>query len=293
MKDGPTMNSSTDQFRAARDLLLDLRTEYDEACRQSIWPRPVEFNFALDWFDAVLAKDNVDGVALRTIEDSGADFSHSFAQPSSRSDQLAFWLRARGVTRAMRVLVLLGKQVELWETTLALMKLGAVLIPATTLLTLADLRDRTERAHAGAVIACSDVASRFDHASSTAVRVAVGEPVEGWLEYGEYHDDVEPFVVDGLTKADDPLLVNFTSGTTAMPKLVEHTHSSYPIGHLCTMYWIGLQPVTYTSMCRAPVGRSTPGRVFSPPGLPVPRCAFSTTYVSSPQECWTSCATRG
>jgi acyl-coenzyme A synthetase/AMP-(fatty) acid ligase len=87
--------------------------------------------------------------------------------------------------------------------------------------------------------------------------------------------------------------VNFTSGTTAMPKLVEHTHSSYPIGHLSTMYWIGLQPVTYTSMCRAPVGRSTPGRVFSPPGLPVPRCAFSTTYVSSPQECWTSCATRG
>ncbi len=236
------MTTSTDQFRAARDFLLAHRRDYDTAYEQFVWPRPEHFNFALDWFDAVLAAENPDGCALRIIEDDGADASYSFAQLSRRSDQLARWLRGHGVTRAMRVLVLLGNQVELWETTLALMKLGAVLVPATTLLTPADLRDRVERAGAGAVIARSDVALRFDDLPASFTRIAVGEPVAGWLAYRDSEGDREPFVVDGSTRADDPLLVYFTSGTTALPKLVEHTHASYPIGHLSTMYWIGLQP---------------------------------------------------
>jgi acetyl-CoA synthetase len=236
------MNSSIDQFRVVRDFLLAHRLDYDTAFEQFVWPRPEHFNFALDWFDAVLTAENPNGIALRIIEDNGADVSYSFAQLSSRSDQVANWLRARGVTRAMRVLVLLGNQVELWETTLAVMKLGAVLVPATTLLTSQDLRDRVERAGAGAVIARSDVAGRFDDAPGTFVRIAVGDPVPGWLAYRESEGGSEPFVVDGPTLADDPLLVYFTSGTTALPKLVEHTHASYPIGHLSTMYWIGLQP---------------------------------------------------
>jgi acetyl-CoA synthetase len=142
----------------------------------------------------------------------------------------------------MRILVLLGNQVELWETTLAAMKLGAVMVPATTLLTASDLRDRVARADAGAVVARSDVAERFDDVPGSFLRIAVGEPVEGWTQYGGFGAEPAEFVVDGPTLADDPLLVYFTSGTTALPKLVEHTHTSYPIGHLSTMYWIGLQP---------------------------------------------------
>jgi acetyl-CoA synthetase len=142
----------------------------------------------------------------------------------------------------MRVLVLLGNQVELWETTLAAMKVGAVIIPAATLLTEADLRDRIERGHVGAVIARSELAPRFEAVPGAYVRIAVGEPVEGWLRYDDSYTSLEPGD-DGLaTRADDPLLLYFTSGTTALPKLVEHTHVSYPIGHLSTMYWIGLQP---------------------------------------------------
>ena len=236
------MTSSTEQFRAARDLLLLHRTDYEAAREHFVWPRPREFNFALDWFDAVLAIENPEGIALRIIEDDGSDNSYSFLQLAKRSDQIASWLRSQGVTRGMRVLVLLGNQVELWEVTLAAMKLGAVIVPATTLLTAGDLRDRAQRANAGAVIARSDVAERVSEVQGSFVRICVGVSVLGWLQYGKLDNEPEPFVVDGPTLADDPLLVYFTSGTTALPKLVEHTHTSYPIGHLSTMYWIGLQP---------------------------------------------------
>ena len=142
----------------------------------------------------------------------------------------------------MRLLVLLGNQVELWESTLAAMKLGAVIIPATTLLAHADLRDRIDRGHVGAVIARSELAERFADVQGCYPRIAVGEPAEGWLRYADSASSFDPFSPDGPTDADDPLLLYFTSGTTALPKLVEHTHISYPIGHLSTMYWIGLQP---------------------------------------------------
>jgi acetyl-CoA synthetase len=142
----------------------------------------------------------------------------------------------------MRVLVLLGNQVELWETTLAVIKLGAVLVPAATLLTLDDLRDRVARANVGAVIARFEVAERFVDVPGSYLRIVAGWPVEGWLAYADFAESSEFFSPGGPTKADDPLLVYFTSGTTALPKLAEHTHTSYPIGHLSTMYWIGLQP---------------------------------------------------
>jgi acetyl-CoA synthetase len=234
--------NSTEQFRAARDFLLEHRLDYDTAYREFAWPRPEYFNFAIDWFDAVLAREHPGRTALRIIEDNGHDTSYTFAELSIRSDQIAGWLRDLGVGRGTRVLVLLGNQVELWETTLAATKVGAVLVPATTLLTEKDLRDRVERAGAGAVIARADVARRFDAIADGVVKIAVGDPVPGWLSYGQFAHSREPFHPDGPTRSSDPLLVYFTSGTTAQPKLVEHTHASYPIGHLSTMYWIGLQP---------------------------------------------------
>ena len=157
--------------------------------RASSWPRPEHFNFALDWFDAVLAAENPDGVALRIIEDDGTDASYTFAELSERSDQVAGWLRAEGVARGMRVLVLLGNQVELWETTLAAMKLGAVLIPATTLLAPADLRDRVDRGHVGAVIAQSEIADRFADVPGGYLRIAVGEPVPGLAALRRHRDE--------------------------------------------------------------------------------------------------------
>jgi acetyl-CoA synthetase len=217
-------------LREARDFLLKHRNDYDTAYAEFEWPRPEQFNFAIDWFDGVLTAEHPHRPALRLIEADGSDASYSFAELSARSDQVAGWLRSEGVARGMRVLVLLGNQVELWETTLAAMKLGAVIIPATTLLAEADLRDRIDRGDVGAVIARSKIAERFEKIPGSYLRIAVGEPVEGWLRYDLSTTSLEPFAPDGPTDADEPLLLYFTSGTTALPKLVEHTHTSYPIG---------------------------------------------------------------
>ncbi|HUX03951.1 MAG TPA: AMP-binding protein [Acidimicrobiales bacterium] len=236
------MTIPTETFRAARDFLVAQRTDYETAYRQFEWPRFEHFNFALDWFDAVLAVEQADQAGLRIIEDDGTDNSYTFAELSRRSNQVANWLASHGVTRGTRVLVVLGNQVELWETTLAVMKLGAVLIPATTLLTPADMADRVSRANAGAVITRPEITVRFDEVPGSYLRVVTGPGSRDWLSYADSAQSPENFVPDGPTRADDPLLVYFTSGTTALPKLVEHTHESYPVGHLSTMYWIGLQP---------------------------------------------------
>jgi acetyl-CoA synthetase len=234
--------TAIDEFLAARDLLLDCRGDYARAYEQFRWPRPERFNWALDYFDGVLALERGGQDALRLIEDDGSDARYSFAELSERSSRLAGWLAGRGVVRGMRVLLVLGNQVELWESMLACIKLGAVIIPATTLLSAADLADRLERGAVGAVICRSDLAAGFADAGGQYVAIAVGEPVPGWLSYADYSDHQSPFVVDADTAGSDPLLLYFTSGTTSKPKLVEHTHLSYPVGHLSTMYWIGLRP---------------------------------------------------
>jgi acetyl-CoA synthetase len=236
------MTANSEAFRAARDFLVENRLDYDTAYENFAWPRPEHFNFALDWFDAVLAAETPEATALRIIEDDRSDRSYSFATMSRRSNQVANWLSDLGVSRGTRVLVVLGNQVELWEVTLAAMKLGAVIIPATTLLTEADLADRVGRAHAGAVIVRDDVAPRVDALSGDFAKIVVGTEREGWHHYAESARVDDEFAPDGPTLASDPLLVYFTSGTTALPKMVEHTHASYPIGHLSTMYWIGIRP---------------------------------------------------
>ncbi len=236
------MTTPTDEFRAARDLLQQQRSDYEAARAAFRWPRPETFNFAIDWFDAVLAAETPDAAALRIVEDDGSAVNYSFATMARRSNQVANWLGAHGVRRGTRVLALLGNQVELWEVTLAVTKLGAVLVPATTLLTADDLRDRITRANAGAVVARSEITSRFVELDGDFLRVAVGQPVDGWLDYASTTDADADFTPHGPTAASDPLLVYFTSGTTALPKMVQHTQASYPIGHLSTMYWIGIQP---------------------------------------------------
>jgi acetyl-CoA synthetase len=233
-------STNTDTFRAVRDQLLDLREDYAGAYREFRWPQLAEFNWALDWFDAIAAGN--DRAALRVVAPGGSDHVLSFAQLSARSNQVANWLRGHGVARHDRVIVMLGNQVELWETILAATKLGAVIIPATTLLGRDDLVDRVERGGARHVVVTVADAGKFDAVPGDFTRIAVGGAVDGWLDYAAAGEASAEFAPDGPTRADDPLLLYFTSGTTARPKLVEHTHASYPVGHLSTMYWIGLQP---------------------------------------------------
>ncbi|MGW4979292.1 AMP-binding protein [Streptomyces mirabilis] len=233
-------NGATDEFRAARDFLLEHRADYATAYEGFDWPRPESFNWALDWFD-VIARGN-DRTALHIVEEDGERAEFSFAALSERSNRVANWLRARGVRAEDRVLVMLGNQVELWETALAAMKLRAVVIPATTLLGPADLRDRVERGRVRHVIVRAEDAEKFDEVPGRHTRITVGGARPGWQSYEETYAADASFEPEGVTHSDDPLMLYFTSGTTARPKLVEHTHASYPIGHLSTMYWIGLKP---------------------------------------------------
>ena len=232
---------STAVFRAARDHLLANREDYDTAYREFRWPELGQFNWALDWFD-VLAAERGDRPALRIVEEDGSEETLSFAQMSERSIQVANWLREQGVRRGDRMIVMLGNQVELWEISLAAMKLGAVIIPATPLLGTGDLVDRVERGEARHVLVAADSAHKFDDVPGGYTRIAVGVPVEGWLRFDEARTVPASFRPDGVTASSDTLLLYFTSGTTDKPKLVEHTHVSYPVGHLSTMYWLGLQP---------------------------------------------------
>ncbi|MCX4480155.1 AMP-binding protein [Streptomyces cellulosae] len=235
------MTTATEQFRRARDFLLEHREDYATAYRDFAWPRPERFNWALDWFDAIA--DGNDRTALHLVEEDGDETRLSFAELSRRSDRVANWLRERGVAAEDRVLVMLGNQAELWETALAAMKLRAVVIPATPLLGPADLRDRVDRGQVRHVIVRSADTAKFDEVPGDYTRIAVGEERGGaWLPYADAYGASEAFTADGPTQADDPLMLYFTSGTTARPKLVEHTHTSYPIGHLATMYWVGLRP---------------------------------------------------
>jgi acetyl-CoA synthetase len=234
--------SGTEAFRAARDFLLDTREDYQAAYRDFRWPELPEFNWALDWFDPVLAAELGEQTALWLVEDDGSESRLSFAQLSARSTQVAGWLRGEGLRRGDHLLLLLGNQVQLWEVTLAAIKVGAVLIPATTLLGPADLRDRISRGNVSVVVAASADTGKFTDVPGDYTKIAVGEPVEGWLRYSDSETSLDHFDPAEATHGADPMLLYFTSGTTAMPKLVEHTHVSYPVGHLSTMYWIGLQP---------------------------------------------------
>ncbi|MBR0722887.1 AMP-binding protein [Bradyrhizobium manausense] len=232
-------------FQDARAFLLQHRTDYETAVRDFRWPDPGPFNWALDWFDQ-LAKDaeSKDRPAL-WIVDAAQDKQTklSFAALSQRSNQVANFLRAQGLKRGDHLLLLLGNVVPLWETMLAAMKLGVVVIPATTLLTADELRDRLDRGKAKAVVAAEDQVAKFASlGAENVVRIVVGAASDGWLAYGEAAKASETFAADGPTNADDPMLLYFTSGTTAKPKLVRHSQRSYPVGHLSTMYWIGLKP---------------------------------------------------
>ena len=192
-----------------------------------------------DYFD-VIAADN-HAAALRVVDDAGADQSLSFAQMQQRSRQVAGFFAALGLTRGDRLLVMLPNSVPLWETMLAAIRLGVVMIPATTLLESGDLRDRLERGGVKAVITEAALGARFAGLPGAPLRIAVGAEVAGWIPFAQSATAAANFPA-ARTRADELLLLYFTSGTTARPKLVAHTHVSYPVGHLSTMYWLGLMP---------------------------------------------------
>src|SRR4051812_40677637 len=200
-------------FKEARAFLLKYRSDYDAAVKGFRWPDPVPFNWALDWFDAELARnpDSRDRAALWIVDaGTGHETKLSFAELSQRSNRVANFLRAQGLERGDHLLLLLGNVVPLWETMLAAMKLGVVVIPATTLLTADELKDRLDRGRAKAVVATQDQVAKFAGlGDDKLVNIVVGASadVEGWLPFEQSADYPETFTPDGPTSGDDPMLL--------------------------------------------------------------------------------------
>ncbi len=230
---------STAEFKSARDLLLALRDNYEFARSGFQWPKLKRFNWALDWFDAELARgDHGAKPALKVLGEKVETLS--FAELSQASSRAASGLAGLGAKRGDRVVLMMGNRAELWIATLAAFKVGLVVIPATPQLTGADIADRLARGRARFVIAEAAFADRFGEAD--VVKIATRGSSPGWRDFADLLKGSPDFRPEGPTLPDDPLLLYFTSGTTARPKLVLHSHTSYPVGHLSTMFGLGLKP---------------------------------------------------
>jgi len=222
-------------FIAARDLLLLRRTDYEAAVREFRWPVMDRFNWAIDYFNHLPP----DPLALWCV--GAVEEKLSFGELQARSNQVANHLRRLGVRRGDRVMLLLPNARQLWEAMLALMKLGAVFSPSPALLTETEIRDRFERGRMRHAIVDAALVGRLVNFPSGFTRIAVGG-APGWHRFEDAYDAPTTFLPEGETDANDPLVLYFTSGTTAKPKLVLHSHQSYPVGLLTAMYAGGVQP---------------------------------------------------
>ncbi len=233
-------NESLASFLQARDFVLRHRADHELAVRDFHWPVLKRFNWALDFFDSLAVGNS--HPALHIVDDDGTEHVRSFAELSTSSNRVANLFSRLGLGRGNRLLLMLGNEVALWETLLAAMKLGAVVIPASTLLTRDDIEDRIDRGRVGFVVAGAAQATKFEGLRANLTKVVVAGEASGWVKLEESQQMSPEFTPDAETLSTDPLLLYFTSGTTSKPKLVLHTHESYPVGILSTLHWLGLQP---------------------------------------------------
>ena len=249
-------DAGTVAFRTARDELLACAGDAAKARREFRWPEVgPHFNWALDWFD-VIAEGN-DNVALWIVEDDESEAKYRFDELRRRSNRVANWLLGLGVAPGDRIMLMLANRVELWEAMLASMKIGAVIVPTAIVLGADDLADRIERAEIRWVITDEADAEKFDWfegefqviavgGARGSERVAIGLHNEFDLNRTRIRfseaEDASDAPIERSAGGDDAAIIYFTSGTTSKPKIVVHTHLSYPVGHLSTMYWLGVRP---------------------------------------------------
>lgn len=265
-------NAGSRAFFAARDHLLELAGDPARQRAEFEWPDVgPEFNWAHDVFDAI-AEGN-ETPALRIADADGGEVVRSFAELKRRSDQVAHWLLDQGARRGDVAMLMLGNRLELWEIMLAALKIGVVILPTSVVLGPHELVDRVQRGRVRWVFAAPEDAIKFTGVPGDYRGVGVGFEVAtqdqraalyDWLRFEESRSSsLAP--VRKLTKSADPSLIYFTSGTTSLPKIVEHSHTSYPLGHLSTMAWIGVRPGDVHSVVSAPGwGKHAWSSFFSP-----------------------------
>ncbi len=264
------------KFIAARNFLLENRTDYRKAYQEFKWPRMSSFNWALDYFDDMARSNH--RTALWIVSEKG-EVKRSFAQMHERSNQVANFLMANGVKPFDRIMLMLPNIVELWECMLAAIKIPAIIVPTATLLPPDDIRYRLETAKIQHIITIPSEAEKFRlvRRPDEQQGILIGEAQPEWKTYDESAKFSSAFSPIHQTLTTDPLLYYFTSGTTSKPKLVIHTHQSYPVGHLSTMYWLGLQANAIHLNIATPGWAKHPWSAFFAPWN-AEACVFSYGY---------------
>lgn len=211
-------------------------TDYKEEYRKFQLSIPHEFSFPLDVFDRWK-----NGKALFWT-DGEEERIYTFNELTILSSKGAGALKNMGINRGDKVIVLLPNIPEWWEIMLALMRLNAIPIPATTLLTAKDIEYRLSATDIKAIITTDEETSKIDEATKghDVQVITVGE--KGDIDYRKERDKAEAYAGERIA-SDEPALIYFTSGTTGLPKMVLHTQASYPLAHMITgKYWLDLRP---------------------------------------------------
>jgi len=211
---------------------------------------PENFNFAYDVVDEIAAS-SPSKIAMVWCDDKGNEQTFTFSQMKFYSDKAATFFKSQGIGKGDPVMLILKRHFEFWFCTLALNKLGAITIPATHLLSTKDIIYRNNAADIKMIVCVPDpeVIRHIEEAESKSptlkVKMIVGEERKGWLNFTTgMEKSSEKFnrpVSDQATVNTDIMLLYFTSGTTGMPKMVNHDYV-YPLGHILTAkYWQNVQ----------------------------------------------------
>lgn len=205
---------------------------------------PENFNFGYDIVDDIAVNDP-DRRAMLWCHENGEERTFTFGDIKKYSDKTANFLRSVGIEKGDAVIVILKHSYQYWFTAVALHKLGAIMIPATFMLTKHDVEYRINAATVKAAICVKDVADAFDNAEdcpSLETKIMVGDKREGWYDFNECVEAASDKLERVPTKSTDIMLVYFSSGTTGYPKMVVHDFS-YPLGHIITAkHWQNVDP---------------------------------------------------
>ncbi|MDD3574134.1 MAG: AMP-binding protein [Methanospirillum sp.] len=220
---------------------------YDETYRNFRIEVPEYFNFGFDVVDAWAKKDR-NKIAMVWTNQKGDEKFFTFRDLSKRSNEIVNMMIKYKIGKGDRVLIMLHRVPEWWFMVIALIKTGAVYIPAPTMLTPKDLEYRINASEAKMVITDVENAHKVDEIADICptlqTKMVVDGTRDGWLSYPReliYPAPVSSRIINlkGMrkTKSSDPMVIFFSSGTTGEPKMVLHSHD-YPLGHIVTArFW--------------------------------------------------------
>jgi acyl-coenzyme A synthetase/AMP-(fatty) acid ligase len=219
--------------------------DYTQTCREFRWNVPEHYNFAFDVVDHW--GEDAQKLAMLWVNEQGDEKRFSFRHFTVRSNQVGNALRTMGIRQSDRILIMAPRLPEWWEAVLGIMKIGAVSMPGTTLLTPKDVAYRIQSGDAVAIITDEEGAMKVeqvaDECPTLRLKILLGAEREGWVNYTRAVASAMGTFKREPTRGDAPMMIYFTSGTVGYPKMVLHTHVSYPIGHTITgKYWLDLKP---------------------------------------------------